>query len=275
MTDELCPKCDKIRHPEAYECPYCGIIYSKLKQRPEPTHVIIKPIAPKKKVKLPKIRIEYGLEIFFLVIAGFVFIFSKIVGTIMIIWAIVYSLKNISPALSDKNDTNITIKPNIEINKFRYYSDNIPDVEIKIKSSSMPGNYIVNPKQQTCTCPDFVEYRKQYEFGDVQRFCKHLINAFSRKKISPFVPYHLKPLIESAKDRGKGTFRGESLRYFYINQSIVLIAQNLNNSWFSVYTNGFGDEYKRYGYNISENRWSYDEMPMADIEIKSVIRELL
>ncbi|MFH0995765.1 MAG: hypothetical protein V1844_09755 [Pseudomonadota bacterium] len=286
QNEHLCPKCGKPKLLGDIECPYCGIIYSKLRTIPKPTSMKAPPqptkikaslIRKEKRFNFPTISGKTWISIAMLVFVGLLYQYSKILGCLVTIWGVIWGLiyltkiKNpMGHYIAANSEMPSQRKSDVQVSLFRFIGENVPDLSFKIKSSSRPIDYTVNPKNQTCTCPDFVDFRNQYEYGDVQRFCKHLMKAFCRKEIFPFVPDYLKPLLVSAKERGKGAFK-EQLFFFDLNHSIILLAYNEYNAWRSVYAKDIGNEYCRYGYNVDENRWSYDKSPENHREIISVI----
>lgn len=283
---EICPKCDKIKLTDAFECPYCGVIYSKFKpiQSQTPKIETNQDEPSKKTYNYRNLIAEYYFSLLF-VSTIVLFYFSREMGAISFLLLIIIAVLKFKIKPNDqKNRYIITVpedyksfpdpEPQPERSfEYRFISEYMPDITIKIKSSSMDIEYLVNPKNQTCNCPDFAEYRSQYEFGDVQRFCKHIIQAFGKKNVSPFVPDHIKPLIESARKRGKGSYRGESLKYFYIRKKIVLFSTNNRNGWVNVYAESCDHYYQRFGYNTDEKRWSYDEVPLHSKKIITRIVE--
>lgn len=277
----ICPKCGKPRLDNEVECPYCGIVYAKFKKTP-PTTQIKNPLTQTSIQPIPKIDLKHDPEfppiskkawigLFLIIGSGLLFYVSKILGSIAIICSVSYLVKEkgrnhvtIKSAIKTKNAMKVDVSP------YRFLGENIPDIVFKIKSSSQDTEYFVNPKNQTCTCPNFVDFRSKFEYGDVRRFCKHLMKAFCRKKVFNFLPDYLKPLVLSAKEQGKGAFK-EQLLITNLNQQTILLSFNDRNAWHSVYTKDDTGNFDRYGFNTEEDRWSYENIPKNHAEISAVI----
>lgn len=88
--------------------------------------------------------------------------------------------------------------PGLKSEYFDEVSIPILDRQIEVKShTDSKKTYLVDLKQQTCTCPDFVEKRSFRTIGTILRMCKHQIQAF-----------------ESAEDTGLGKLLAATMGEF-------------------------------------------------------------
>lgn len=133
------------------------------------------------------------------------------------------------------------------------------------------GKYKLSTSSVTCTCPDFEKRRKFFRKDDPQRLCKHLILLFNGKDVLPplFEPY--RHTISLCTQNGFGFPISKKIIYedFKVGKIELWIPNKHTdeNGWCDVYVNSV-----RFGYNILEQRWSYDSRPPMAREIKKIIR---
>ncbi|MCU0589892.1 MAG: hypothetical protein MUC33_01240 [Desulfobacterales bacterium] len=128
------------------------------------------------------------------------------------------------------------------------------------------AEYAVDLSAQTCTCPDFVETRTEFEFGDPRRFCKHMVKAAINADALEKSPAVFRMVFENALEMGKGLTR-DALFLTEIDGSLVLISQPETGDWINVFCRNRNPRkdgtysYKRFGFSLSEQRWSYGYGP--------------
>ena len=198
LMENICPKCGKPRVVNEIECPYCGIVYTKFKIKPVQTIIqnvdVLPSVAPiyqnitKKSIEFFRLSKNEWVGLSLIIGLGLLFSVSKILGSIAIFYSALYLYQN---KRRDRIVVKSPIKMKVDVSPYRFLGENIPDIVLKIKSSSRDTEYSVNPKNQTCTCPDFVDFRSQFKYGDVRRFCKHIMQALCQKKIFGFLPDYL------------------------------------------------------------------------------------
>lgn len=115
----------------------------------------------------------------------------------------------------------------------------------------------VNPYQYTCTCSDHQQRMVHFRRArDVRRVCKHiywkLINTPGIKE--KFDSLSILLLKSTAIHNEMLHFK-----YEYLNEDYYF-GFRPNTNWINVYLKQF-DEFRKYGYNPIEHRWSYNSVP--------------
>jgi len=136
--------------------------------------------------------------------------------------------------------------------------------------------YQVQLRDQSCSCPDFIEFRGRFRIGDLRRFCKHMVAAVVKSGIIKNLAQPIQIIFYSAYDQEKGVFFDE-YKFTAIDESIAVISKPENDEWFSVITqiepspNKHG-RYKRFGYNLQEDRWSNGNIPLHSNILKELMK---
>lgn len=122
--------------------------------------------------------------------------------------------------------------------------------------------YSLNLYNQTCTCNEFVSGKKEkFEKGDLRRLCRHLISeykrSFSPKKLTPFKRF----LIDNQYSLKE---KVEQISFFDLDLPVYFSYDNRSH-WCDIFfpINNF---YKRYGFNIREERFSYNDKPYGHVK---------
>jgi hypothetical protein len=157
----------------------------------------------------------------------------------------------------------------------------VPSFELRgpalrsVKSSYEPKiKYQVNLAELTCSCPDFVKRRNQFEGRDARRICKHIYQLLVTERamanwddlLTTFLKEHnpARRLLQARLRSGK----------------IIVIGRTPGAEWIDVYTHrrkkgerggNFSGGYDRYGFNLQEKRWSFGRPPAAAGEIRELI----
>jgi hypothetical protein len=135
--------------------------------------------------------------------------------------------------------------------------------DLIIDSFTSGEHYTVNISNQICSCPDFVKNRSQIPMGELPRLCKHLVRAISdnwKDAVSafadPIVQLEILNCIEFKRGlpyeiiAQKGVF--ENTKFFIVYNKT---------DWLNIYYPDNKQVLNRYGFSITENRWSYESNP--------------
>lgn len=135
---------------------------------------------------------------------------------------------------------------------------------IQIESFSFDSDrtYSLNLYNQTCTCNEFVSGEKEkFEKGDLRRLCRHLIfkykRSFSPKKLTPFKRFLFDNQYSLKEKVKQTTFFGVDLPVYF--------SYDNRSDWCDIFfpTNNI---YKRYSFNIREERFSYNDKPYGYVK---------
>lgn len=153
-------------------------------------------------------------------------------------------------------------------------------LETTVKSSSNESvKYAVDMCAQTCTCPDFVETRSEFEIGNPKRFCKHMVRAVVKSSSLRELPPVFQMVFKNAYEMGKGLTR-DALYLTEIDGSQVLISHPENSEWINVFCRNRIPKkdgtynFKRFGFNLAERRWSYGYGPPGAKILRQIFQKL-
>ena len=152
----------------------------------------------------------------------------------------------------------------------------------QIGSTKMDNVYYeVNLEEMVCGCKSFIdEKRYLYETADPRRYCRHLGELLAWGKrvgvVFPTVPTQLlSVMLASGIHKNLDRHQLSSGLEFYLSYDPAAT------DWVDVFTRkkkmgekggNFTGDYERYGYNITEKRWSYGDGPAGAAEIKAFLR---
>jgi hypothetical protein len=145
-------------------------------------------------------------------------------------------------------------------------SMHLPDLKdeslrsIRVKSSDGERYYTVDLLNYTCTCPSFLKIQSTAPMRDVGRLCKHICRSLSRRSILKL----LSPICHAMVTEGHGIYPGRSGRDRRGNP--IYITGVNSQGWLSVFAlkRKDGKTYFRFGYNVTERRWSHGIKPNID-----------
>lgn len=139
--------------------------------------------------------------------------------------------------------------------------------DFTIPSESEDGvSYQVQLSGPQCSCPDFLSMRAQLPVGDISRCCKHIMGAYATTRPSGGWPSWLDSLLEG----GFRPFPKQRWKVIQIANTDALVSSP-EPTWGNLYVR-IGDESKRYGYSINEDRWSYGMVPPDAAVAEKAIR---
>lgn len=155
------------------------------------------------------------------------------------------------------------------------WAHDVPPIDVA--SASMPGqNFRVDLSQRTCTCPDFQKLRANFATQDVRRLCKHAQARLQDLRLHQLIEPPLRALLLEERISPHHTYLIDQ-----VGKTLV-IHQWDGGAWFNTYlpSASIADspagprEYERFGYNLNERRWAYQENPRWVPGITKRIREL-
>lgn len=126
---------------------------------------------------------------------------------------------------------------------------------VEVGSHSSDDIYQVNLAGPTCTCPDFNSYRKDRPLGHLTRCCKHILEAYAQIEPKTGYPSWMGAFIDEAwKPHPK-----QDWKVVEIDSSPVLFS-SAPKEWSNVFALNDGN-YERFGYSVTDDRWSYGISP--------------
>lgn len=147
--------------------------------------------------------------------------------------------------------------------------------EIRSSDYESEIKYQVNLIDQTCTCSDF-SARSCRPKNHFSRWCKHLIKALDRDGAFEGIDEWQRAIV----DDGHG---GPKIAYMIARDaaSPALITVGSSDEWINVYArkkkkgekvSEASGSIARYGWSISQQRWSYGDGPDGAREIKKMLK---
>jgi hypothetical protein len=160
---------------------------------------------------------------------------------------------------------------------FELTSPNLPTIPFatRVKSHTKRGVfYEVNLNGPSCTCPDFLSFRRKLSAGHMTRCCKHVFDAYGKLGSRHAWPGWLGAFLDfPCPPHPRKDWLVLSIRrgWLTLQRPELLLISSAPNRWANIFasTNGC---YDRYSYNVTENRWAYDIKPPASEKIR---REVL
>lgn len=135
---------------------------------------------------------------------------------------------------------------------------------VSVPSQSHEGSYTVSLSAYTCTCADWLERRAGYPGRDVRRTCKHIARELLNKNFENGV-------IRALLGVG-GCPPYTSMRIYAIAEHKVHLFHIAGSEWVDVVACPRGvDQYRRFGYNLNRNYWSYGQYPANATAIKQLL----
>ena len=139
-------------------------------------------------------------------------------------------------------------------------------VTVQVKShSDRKLLYDVDLTGPSCSCPDWRGKRSHLPTGSLTRCCKHVLDALGQVQPVDGWPGWLGAFLEH------GWRPHPDKRWFVVGSSpdFSLVSTG-GNDWADVFSM-VNDRYQRFGYNVSERRWSYGQSPTRATEIAKAI----
>ena len=135
-----------------------------------------------------------------------------------------------------------------------------------VESSDGETEYNVDLMRYTCTCPDWAGRRAKLAPGSIGRACKHIVRSLHAQDEFENFPPIIRAIIEDAFFRDGGTAPGDDYLHMDLNGNSIFVSYT-GGDWANVLAPD-GNDYSRFGYNITEQRWSYGEAPKGARKIK-------
>ena len=115
--------------------------------------------------------------------------------------------------------------------------------------------YTVDLSGPSCTCPDWVGSRSKLPRGSLSRCCKHVFDAYIRLRPTDGWPGWLDAFFE----KGWRPYPKKQWVVLRLDSTFALLSFG-GNDWCDVFAVE-DDTYERFGFNLIERRWSYDNKP--------------
>ncbi len=159
---------------------------------------------------------------------------------------------------------------------FRVPDDSTEPQEVESYCSD-GKTYLVDPVSVTCTCPN-AQLRTAWSQDSVARCCKHLLQVLGEVGVFADAGKWEAAILQDGHGGPAGAWLVDLK-----TAPAVLITVGLSREWVNVFahTKRRGERIKeasgpieRFGWNISEKRWSYGEGPPGSKELTPIIKEI-
>jgi hypothetical protein len=152
---------------------------------------------------------------------------------------------------------------------FNPYEARMPAIprEVSIASHSEQGRiYTVDLRGPSCTCSDYRSHRSALPEGDLTRCCKHILAAYSQVQPDGGHPLWLGAFIEHAwQPHPKQKWQVVSL------DTQPILISSAPSEWANVFAPASDGGYDRFGYNVTQDRWSYGVEPPNSVAIANFV----
>lgn len=138
-------------------------------------------------------------------------------------------------------------------------------------------SYIVDTKNQTCTCENF-QKRVEFSKNSLSRLCKHLLSAMWREIAHQELNTHLKEII---------SFLPSGPRSVYIfsshDTSDMYLTLGESDEWINIYSRSktskdkglkASGDFQMFGWSIAQRRWSYSQSMTGSSIIKKMLLQI-
>lgn len=184
-----------------------------------------------------------------------------IVVTLTLLW---WASKQPGPATKKQASETITSCPLIPL------ISNAGNIECA--SFTEPGTtYKLNLSALTCTCRDSKKRREIFPARSPMALCKHLRATLIEQHPNAIHPSLLELLCDDFMAKVKWVHETS------IGSNVILISGCQHGGWLNVYApknTTKTKQYMKYGYNPSEDRWSYDKKPIAAADLAPLLQKL-
>ena len=126
--------------------------------------------------------------------------------------------------------------------------------------------YSINFESYTCTCQDFSEHRAGFPSRDLRRLCRHMAREMPASLLAQ-IPIEVATIIDAAP---VARLYERAQCYRFENDPFVVTWRE--GSWVDVFARGH-EGYSRFGYELSQSRWSYGKQPVIAGVIAATIRQ--
>lgn len=144
------------------------------------------------------------------------------------------------------------------------------DVSIPIPSETdRKTKYTVILTDPSCTCPDWVMYRSRDQRRALSRCCKHILKAYV--KLCPQAEWE--SWFQSFCEGGIPIPPRARASIIPVKGRLYLVTES-KPPWWNVVGPETENSSGRYGFNVTEQRWSYDHRPANSTQIRDLINTL-
>ena len=140
-----------------------------------------------------------------------------------------------------------------------------------VRSSDGYEEYFIDMAGPTCTCPDWMDRRRDKPEGNLGRACKHIVRTIFDIGMYRQFPPPLWAVLNNCHLRNGGT--GPNDEYVVVRvKGRQFVASYGNGDWVNV-IEIVGGDCERFGYNLAQKRWAYGESPKGARGLRAAIHE--
>jgi len=154
-----------------------------------------------------------------------------------------------------------------------YYVHPLPLFPLKVKDKRYRyKEFHLDVYNLRCTCEDQIAKREEYQDRDIRKLCKHLYYKISSSWLKQYVDSLSLELLKNSV-----FFGPEHLYKYEYKKSLIILGFRSETEWVNVYAPNIHhpEEHKRYSFNPSTKRWSYNSKPEYGILFEDVIHRLI
>ena len=141
----------------------------------------------------------------------------------------------------------------------------------RVLSSDGSEQYFIDMAGPTCTCPDWIDRRRDKPEGSLGRACKHIVRTlFDSGMYRQFSP-PLWAVLNYHHMRNRGTSPNDEYVMIKVKDR-QFVASYGNGDWVNV-IDIRSEDCERFGYNLVQKRWAYGESPKGARALRAAIHE--
>lgn len=163
------------------------------------------------------------------------------------------------PAFTDLRNAE---KERLLINFVSNYIHNIPKLPQFFGRDRNFGKYHYNLCSVSCDCGKFTLHKQLYNERDIRTCCYHLISGYLGNNVKNYIDDFTVILLEEQQKHGPSELYRIDAEKFLSYQAV--------SDWINVFALQKG-EWRRFGFNLKTDRWSYSRAPESADYIKNLI----
>lgn len=165
---------------------------------------------------------------------------------------------------ADTTVTQVPIAPESAADDFQ-----LPEIDQKVTISAtnqFDTSHTVSLKKHKCDCSDWQQLRAKMPVRSPGRMCKHLVKGFeiaaeTDKAVSKECGELFLGLIKVSADTDRGLEAVDNWKLLAQDETAFLVAWSANSEWCNVYAESDNGRLERFGYHVSNKRWSFGARP--------------
>lgn len=142
---------------------------------------------------------------------------------------------------------------------FTFTENNEFSFTVRMESFSGDGSYEISPDEVRCTCPDWTERRASSPLRSPCRICKHLAAYYAAHptEIPQCLTAYAKIIAGRGRDKRGMPHDDDRVWYGPLDgEAVVMHISDESWPWCNILIRD-----RRYGLNVQEGRWAYNEVP--------------